>query len=194
MPTCPNCGSYIPLGDHSCSCGTTIGYDDDIEEDYSTGRQEYLEWLKEQNPYDHEFFNELLHHEYSKFMIDRMYEGVNDLKEKYGAELSEAEVYNNMAFFNLFVEEKYYDATLRATFHLDNAFDDVTVIQDIITPDFTKTYSSEEVKKIIREMEARTDSRFHYFRMLLVSGVIMVSAVFDDRGYIVDFDNMELVV
>lgn len=34
MPTCPNCGSYVPLGNHSCSCGTTIGsrsrdYDDE---------------------------------------------------------------------------------------------------------------------------------------------------------------------
>ena len=24
MPYCPNCGSYIPLGNHSCSCGTTM--------------------------------------------------------------------------------------------------------------------------------------------------------------------------
>lgn len=25
MPTCPNCGSYVPLGNHSCSCGTSMG-------------------------------------------------------------------------------------------------------------------------------------------------------------------------
>lgn len=37
MPTCPNCGSYIPLGNHSCSCGTTLRYDyepiEEIEEE-----------------------------------------------------------------------------------------------------------------------------------------------------------------
>ena len=71
MPTCPNCGSYIPLGNHSCSCGTTIRYDDE-EDDYEEQSRrawhaEALIWLKKQseakrrgeNPYDNDLLNEL---------------------------------------------------------------------------------------------------------------------------------------
>ena len=33
MPFCPNCGSYVSPGSNVCSCGTTFGYDPEVEKE-----------------------------------------------------------------------------------------------------------------------------------------------------------------
>lgn len=42
-------------------------------------------------------------------------------------------------------------------------------------------------------MEEKTNTKFHFCRLLIVDYTFMVSAVFDIRGYIVDLENMRLV-
>lgn len=186
MPICPNCGSYIPLGNHSCECGTTIGYDDDS--DYSSGGSEKQRILHE-NPYDEDFFNELYHNDISPFSINRMVEGVRELEDKFSAKLDDASFHNGAVYFALKHENEYYGATLRAYFDLSDPFRGVVLFNDIVTPDFSRLYSNEEFRKVIFEKEKEKNSKFHYCRLLIIDGVLMVSAVFDERGYIVDFDD-----
>lgn len=188
MPFCPNCGSYIPLGNHSCSCGTHIRYDFEDGAEYGGGSSK-----PQDNPYDSDFLNELYHEGVSPYIVDRIAEGITGLENKFGCEFEGGEVYNNIAYLNLKFTGKYFDATLRATYGLDDGFDDVTLLKDIITPDFSKLYSSEEIKKLILEMEAKTNSKFHHFKILIVEDTIMISAIFDFRGYIIDFENMCLI-
>ena len=100
MPTCQNCGSYIPLGDHSCCCGTTIRYDvEDDEErrydeavEYRRRRQRYLERIQNENPYDEDFFNELHHRDVSVMLIKKMNDQLSDLKNRFNASLDHVDV------------------------------------------------------------------------------------------------------
>ena len=194
MPICPNCGSYIPLGNHSCECGTTIGYDEDLEDSSQIIDQIYKERRKNENPYEDDFFNEMHHEGFSPYLINSMDEGIRRLKNRYSARLENASFHNNMVFFDLKHENEYYDATLRASFDLSSAFNDVILYRDIVTPDFTKLYSNERFRKVIREKEREKNSKFHYCRLLIVDDMMMVSAVFDERGYIIDFDdNLNLI-
>lgn len=205
MPTCPNCGSYIPLGNHSCSCGTTIRYDDD-DEDYEeqsrrSSEAEYYRNLQKQeeirrrseNPYDNDFLNELHHDGFSPMMIERIKEDLWLLNNNYGLEVDDAEFYNPLLIFTLKKHNEYFDATVKASFDTTNSFNDIVLLKELVTPDLTRLYSNEQFKKIIREMEEKTDSEFHYCRVLIVDYEFMVSAVFDNRGYIVDLENMRLV-
>ena len=50
-----------------------------------------------------------------------------------------------------------------------------------------------QAQKAETNSEEKTDSEFHYCRVLIVDYEFMVSAVFDNRGYIVDLENMRLV-
>ncbi|WP_407379230.1 hypothetical protein [Methanobrevibacter sp.] len=54
MPTCPNCGSYVPLGNHSCSCGTSIG---------GSRRSKYYDEEEERNSGTRSFFDHLTTYE-----------------------------------------------------------------------------------------------------------------------------------
>ena len=96
LPFCPNCGSYVPLGNHSCDCGTTIGYDYeyDCEDDWVFQEEKRREILKRQkeNPYDDDFFNDLHHQGVSPYLINRMNEGIQKLKDDLGVELKDADV------------------------------------------------------------------------------------------------------
>ena len=93
MPTCPNCGSYIPLGNHSCSCGTTIRYDDEEDQErmyddaaeHRRRRQRYLEKLQGENPYEDDFFNELHHRAVSSILIQNMDDKLRILKNNFKA-------------------------------------------------------------------------------------------------------------
>ena len=67
MPICPNCGSYILLGNHSCDCGTTIS--DDFEEDYEGGRPLRP---KDENPYRYDFLNDLYHDYFDILPLEQM--------------------------------------------------------------------------------------------------------------------------
>lgn len=105
MPTCPNCGSYIPLGNHSCSCGTTIRYVDEEQErrhdeavKYRTQRHEYLEMLQNENPYEDDFFNELHHNAVSEILIRNMNENVQNVKRNYNAELDHVDVMGSLQY------------------------------------------------------------------------------------------------
>ena len=77
MPICPNCGSYVPLGNHSCECGTTIS--DDLKDGeygndllFTLDKRRKDRQRQEENPYEDDFFNDLHHQWVSPYLIDRM--------------------------------------------------------------------------------------------------------------------------
>ena len=204
MPFCPNCGSYILLGNHSCSCGTTIRYqdDDDYEEQsrLASEAEAFRRWKKQveaerrsENPYNNDFFNELHHEGVSPLMINRINEDLSFLNRKYGLEWNDVTFSSPLLIFTLKKNEKYFDATIKASYDVTSSFNDVVLLRETITPDSTRLYSNDQFKIIIKEMEERTSSKFHFCRLLIVDDVFMVSAVFDYRGYIVDLENMRLV-
>ena len=205
MPTCPNCGSYIPLGNHSCSCGTTIRYDDD-DEDYEeqsrrASHAEALIWLKKQaeakrrseNPYDNDLLNKLHHEGAPSKMLEKMSEGLWLLNNNYGLEWEDYEFLDPLLIFILKKHHDYFDVKIRAKYNVESVYNEVVLLEDTVIPDFTRLYSNDQFKKIVREMEEKTDSKFHFCRVVIIGYEFMVSAVFDDRGYIVDFENMRLV-
>lgn len=128
MPTCPNCGSYVPLGNHSCSCGTTIGSREDayLEEQKEMERLKRQYFLEEQrkelmqrkkeNPYKHDFLNDLHHEGGKKIYLERMDEGISEIEEKFSAKLSGIYSHGSAIFFKFLVETEYYDAIIRASY------------------------------------------------------------------------------
>ncbi len=91
------------MGNHSCSCGTTIRYVDDEQErrddealKYRRQRQEYLERLQSENPYEDDFFNELYHNAVSGILIRNMNEKVQIMKRNYNAELDHVDVMGSL--------------------------------------------------------------------------------------------------
>lgn len=199
MPNCPNCGEIVMEGDPYCShCGAHFIWDFDDEDDYERdSHQSELERIKQQRkneyPYNDDFFNDLYHEGVLEIAIDRMSDGIEDLKRKFGVELKDVSIYNDIVHFELFKRDKYFDATLRASFDLSTSFNDVIFYRDIVTPDFSRLYSSEEFKRLIEKAEKEKNSKFHYCRLLAIEDMLMVSAVFDHRGYIVDLEKMELI-
>ena len=204
MPTCPNCGSYIPLGNHSCSCGTTIRYDDDDDYEEQSRRASHAEalvWLKKQaaakrrseNPYGNDFLNELHHEGVPSKMLNSMNEGLWLLNNNYGLEWDDFEFLDPIIIFILKKHHDYFDVRIRAKYNIESEYNEVVLLKDSIIPDLTKLYSNDQFKKIVKEMEEKTDSKFHFCRVYLIDYEFMVSAVFDNRGYIVDLENMRLV-
>lgn len=194
MVFCPNCGSYIPLGEPYCSCGTTIYYDEEMDsQDSGENYEEYLQRIRNENPYDVDFYNELHHIDVSPNTIRTIDEEITRLENVFNAKFEKGSVYNSTAIVELVKNDKYYDAVLRATYDLSNSFNDLILQRDIVTPDFTKLYSDDDFKRMIKEMEIKTDEEFHYCRLVVIGDELMVSAVFDYRGYIVDLDNMTLI-
>ena len=204
MPTCPNCGSYIPLGDHSCCCGTTIRYDveDDDEErrydeavEYRRRRQRYLERIQNENPYDEDFFNELHHRDVSVMLIKNMNDQLSDLKNRFNASLDHVDVAGYLAIFTLKVQEEYFDATFKASYDMSSAFNRLNLLEELVIHDFTRLYSNEEFKNLIRKTESKTGHKFRFCKVLIIDNTLMVSAYFDNGGvYTIDLDNMSLVV
>ncbi len=203
MPTCPNCGSYIPLGNHSCSCGTTIRYDDeeDLERMYDDAaehrrrRQKYLEKLQSENPYEDDFFNDLHHRAVSSILIRNMDDKLRILKNNFNAELDHVDVMGDLAIFTLKVQEEYFDATFKATFDMSNAFNRMVLQENLVTPDFKKLYSNEEFRNLIRSTENKTGYKFKFCKILIIDNTLMVSAYFDNGGaWTVDLEKMELIV
>lgn len=201
MPTCPNCGSYIPLGNHSCSCGTTIRYVDDVDEEkyekemeFQSMRRRHLKKLQTENPYDDDFFNELHHNAVSPILVRNMNDQISILKNNFNATLEDAEIFGHLAIFTLKVTEKLFDATFKATFDMANAFNDVVVVYETVTPDFSRLYSNEEFRKLIKSTERKTGYKFKFCKAIIVGYEVMVSAYFDNGGaWTVDLDDMSLV-
>ena len=190
MPTCPNCGAYVPLGESMCSCGTSFRYDEDEDDDFYSDFQ--IERRRNENPYKYDFFNQL-HHEFAPSdLIDNMYSELINLLDKLDAELDSVSIYKTAAFFKIVKKTQYYDAIMRAHFDMSNASNEIVLDQTAITPDFTKLYQSEEIKKLIKDSQKELDSIFSHFKMALNDYEVIVYAVFEDWGYMIDFDNMEL--
>ena len=198
MPLCPNCGEIVMEGDSFCShCGAHFVWDFDDEDEPKNSHQREIEIIKQQRknecPYKDDFFNDLYHKGVSQIWLDHMSEGIEDLERKFDAELSDVSLYNNIVHFELTKKDKYFDAILRASFDLSTAFNDVIFYKDIVTPDFSKLYSNDEFRQLIAKTEIEKNSKFHYCRLLVIDDTLMISAVFDDRGYIVDLENMCLI-
>ena len=201
MPTCPNCGSYIPLGNHSCSCGTTIRYVDDEQVrrhdeavKYSRRRQKCLEQLQKENPYEDDFFNELHHNAVSDILIRNMNYSVQNVKRNYNAELVHVDVMGELAVFTFKVTEKYFEATFKARFGMSSPFNRLTLLEDLVVADFSRLYSNEEFLKLIRLTEKRTCHKFRFCKAMIVDYTVMVAAYFDNGGaWTVDLDNMCLL-
>ena len=139
------------------------------------------------------FFNELHHEGVSALMINNMNEGLSYLNTRYGLEWDGVTFISPLIIFTLKKNHEYFDATIKATYDVTSSFNDVVLLKETITPDFTRLYSNDRFKMIIREMEEKTNTQFHFCRLLIVDYEFMVSAVFDIRGYIVDLENMKLV-
>ena len=174
MPTCPNCGSYIPLGNHSCSCGTTVR--DDFEEEEGGG--DYRS--PDENPYDYDFLNELYHDYFRILPLEKMNEGIAEFEEKYSAEFQNCEYYSCEVFYLSFsVEAKYYDAIIRASYDSSYAYNDIELISDIVTPDLSKLYSSEEFKDLVRKTESEIGSKFMHCSLGFIGDKLIISVFFE---------------
>ena len=187
MPTCPNCGAYIPLGESMCSCGASFrNYDYEDDSDFQIERRE------NENPYKYDFFNQLYHESAPLDLIDNMYMELINLLNKLDGELDSVSIYKTAAFFKIVKKTKYYDAILRAHFDMSNPSNEIVLDQTAVTPDFTKLYKSEEIKKMINVSEKELNSIFLHFNIALNGYEVIVYAVFENRGYMIDFDNMDL--
>ena len=122
-----------------------------------------------------------------------MYSELINLLNKLDAELDSVSIYKTATFFKIVKKIQYYDAIMRAHFDMSNAPNEIVLDRTAVTPDFTKLYQSEEIKKLIKDSQKELDSIFFHFKMVLNDYEVIVYAVFEDRGYMIDFDNMELL-
>ena len=189
MPTCPNCGAYVPLGEPMCSCGASFRHieDDDSYSDFQIERR------KDENPYKYDFFNQLYHEFASSDLIDNMYNELIDLLDKLDGELDSVSIYKTATFFKIVKKTEYYDAIMRAHFDMSNESNEIVLDRTAVTPDFSKLYKSKKIKKMINDSEKELNSIFYHFNMALNGYEVIVYAVFENRGYMIDFDNMELL-
>ena len=189
------------MGNHSCSCGTTIRYVDDEQErrddeavKYRRQRQEYLERLQSENPYEDDFFNELYHNAVSGILIRNMNEKVQIMKRNYNAELDHVDVMGELVIFTFKVTEEYFDATFKASFGMSSPFNRMTLVSETTVGDFSRLYSNEVFRKLIRATEKRTGHKFRFCKAMIIDYTVMVSAYFDNGGaFTIDLDNMCLL-
>lgn len=175
MPTCPNCGSYVPLGNHSCSCGTTIRHDDSYKEDtrtYSNTRTD--------NPYDYDILNELYHNNYLNITcLDEMNRKISEVEDKFSARYRDYSITGKFFIFSFSVEVKYYNAIIRAAFDNSYAYNDFESIEDIVTPDLSKLYSSEEFKELVKNKEKELDAKFISCTLRILGDELTISVNFE---------------
>ena len=76
---------------------------------------------------------------------------------------------------------------------MSNESNEIVLDRTAVTPDFSKLYKSKEIKKMINDSEKELNSIFYHFNMALNGYEVIVYAVFENRGYMIDFDNMELL-
>ena len=174
MPICPNCGSYILLGNHSCDCGTTIS--DDFEEDYEGGRPLRP---KDENPYRYDFLNDLYHDYFDILPLEQMDKDIAEIEEKYSAKFKDYNYSSQIFYLNFFVEAKYFDAIIRASYDSSYAYNDFELIRDIVTPHLTKLYSSEEFKQLVQKTEKEIDSKFMHCSLGFIGDELTISVFFE---------------
>lgn len=174
MPICPNCGSYIPLGNHSCSCGTTLR--SDFEEESEGGINLRPE---DENPYRYDFLNDLYHDYYDLLPLEQMDKGIAEIEEKYSAKFKDYMYSNQVFYLNFFVEAKYFDAIIRASYDSSYAYNDIELIKDIVTPYLSKLYSSEEFKQLVRKTESEIDSKFIHCSLGFIGDKLVISVFFE---------------
>ena len=63
--------------------------------------------------------------------------------------------------FYLIKYDKYFDASLKASYNLSSAFNKVKFHNNLVIPDFSKLYADEEFKNLIKRSEAEKNSKFH---------------------------------
>ena len=204
MPTCPNCGSYVPLGNHSCSCGTTIGSRDDeyLEEMKEMERLKHQYFLEEQrkelmqrrkeNPYKQDFLNDLYHEGAKEIYLERMDEGISEIEEKFSAKFNGIYFHNSAIFFKFLVETEYYDAIIRACYDISYAYNYVELITDIVTPYFDKLYSNQDFRNLVKMTESKINAKFRYCEIVILGKELVVYAYFENRRFFLDVDNMVL--
>lgn len=99
-----------------------------------------------------------------------------------------------LAVFTFKVTEEYFDATFKASFGMSSPFNRLTLLSDLVVPDFSRPYSNEEFLKLIRLTEKRTCHKFRFCKAMIVDYTVMVAAYFDNGGaWTVDLDNMCLL-
>ena len=78
---------------------------------------------------------------------------------------------------------------------MSSAFNRLNLLEELVIPDFTRLYSNEEFKNLIRKTESKTGHKFRFCKVLIIDTTLMVSAYFDNGGaYTIDLDIMSLVV
>ena len=174
MPTCPNCGSYVSLGNHSCSCGTTIRYDDSDKKEYLSQRERL------DNPYDYDFLNEL-YHNYSLTItcLEEMNTKIGEVEEKFSANFRDYSIAGPFFILSFTVEAPYFDAVIRASFDSTYAYNEMKMIEDIVTPDFSKLYASKEFRTLVREKENEIEFKFMSCTMKILGDEITISVNFE---------------
>lgn len=204
MPTCPNCGSYVPLGNHSCSCGTTIRSreDDYLEEQQEMKRLKHQYFLEEQrkelmqrkkeNPYKYDFLNDLYHEGGNEIYLERMDEGISEIEEKFSAKFDGIYSHGSAIFFKFLVETEYYDAIIRASYDTSYAYNYVELITDIVTPYFEKLYSNQNFRNLVKKTESEINAKFKYCDIVILGNELVIYAYFENRRFFLDVDNMVL--
>lgn len=77
---------------------------------------------------------------------------------------------------------------------MSSPFNRLTLLSDLVVPDFTRLNSNEEFLNLIRSTEKRTGHKFRFCKAMIVDYTVMASAYFDNGGaWIVDLDNMCLL-
>ena len=144
-----------------CAAASFRHYDYEDDSDFQIERRE------NENPYKYDFFNQLYHESAPLDLIDNMYVELLNLLDKLDGELDSVSIYKTAAFFKIVKKTKYYDAILRAHFDMSNPSNEIVLDQTAVTPDFTKLYKSEEIKKMINDSEKELNSIFLHFNIAL---------------------------
>lgn len=173
MPICPNCGSYVPLGDHSCSCGTTLRYED------SYGEEDSLSDMPLDNPYSYDFLNELYHNDFHILCLNQMEKEIAEIEKRYSAKFRDYITSGPVFILSFDVEEKYFDAIIRASYDSSYAYNYVEIIEDIVTPDLSKLYSCEEFRRLVREKEKELGSKFVSCKLRFLGGDLCILVSFE---------------
>ena len=177
MPICPNCGSYVSEGDHTCSCGTSFSYNSyeerEEEEDpeeverKERGRQCYLEAcsLERQGRYGealwmYERSRDLGHSGFSSYDRARIYSEMGDYQKA-------LEIYEGMHCSNgnykltrligrTLYRLKRYDEALEKFFNaLGIIKESSEFIQDYTNPNYGIYYTQEELDRAAMKKEKR---------------------------------------
>ncbi len=107
-----------------------------------------------------------------------MDEQIAEIEEKYSAKFRDYLTSGPVFILSFDVEEKYFDAIIRASYDSSYAYNDVEIIEDIVTPDLSKLYSSEEFRRLVREKEKEINSKFVSCKLRFLGGDLRIFVSF----------------